>query len=156
MTSRSPCHREHGFTLIELMIAVVVVGLLLSVALPSFLDSIRKSRRSDAYQALSAVQQAQERRRANVPAYTGNLTAALPTGLALTSTSPAGYYTITIPAADATGYTVLATAVSGKSQVNDSDCVRLQIRMAVGNLFYGFGGASGTIDETVGNKCWNR
>ena len=65
-----------GFTLIEIMIVAVVLALLAAVALPSFLDSLRKSRRAEAFTALSAVQQAQERWRSNNAAYAANLTAA--------------------------------------------------------------------------------
>jgi len=41
-----------GFTLIELLIVVVVVAVLAAIAFPSYLDSVRKGRRSDAQQAL--------------------------------------------------------------------------------------------------------
>ena len=51
-----------GYTLIEVMIALAIIAILASVAMPSFFDSIRKSRRSEAVAALSAVQQAQEGR----------------------------------------------------------------------------------------------
>jgi prepilin-type N-terminal cleavage/methylation domain-containing protein len=57
--------RTHGFTFIELMIAVVIVGALAAVALPSFLDQIRKSRRAEAISTLATLQQAQERFRSN-------------------------------------------------------------------------------------------
>jgi type IV fimbrial biogenesis protein FimT len=35
---------EHGFTLIELMVAITVLGVLLAVAVPSFIDTIRNNR----------------------------------------------------------------------------------------------------------------
>ena len=149
--------RERGFTLIELMITVVIVGILSALVFPSFMDSIRKSRRSDATQALAAVQQAQERRRANQAAYTTDLAGALPAGLAMTAGTPGGYYTISLPAADAAGYTVLAAFVSGKSQENDGACKHLRIRQAGGNLFYGSAAtAAGPFDEAAGNRCWVR
>jgi type IV pilus assembly protein PilE len=50
-----------GFTLIELMIAVAIAGLLASIAYPSYMDSVRKSRRADAKAALSNAAQALER-----------------------------------------------------------------------------------------------
>ena len=149
--------RNRGFTLIELMITVVIVGILSALVFPSFMDSIRKSRRSDATQALAAVQQAQERRRANQAAYTTDLAGALPAGLAMTTGTPGGYYTISVSAADVTSYTVLAAFVSGKSQENDGACKHLRIRQAGGNLFYGSAAAAaGPFDEASGNRCWVR
>lgn len=146
-----------GFTLLELMIALVVLGILSAVAFPSFMDSIRKSRRSDATQALNAVQQAQERRRANQALYTADITGAVPAGLAMSDGTAGGYYTLTAEGATATAYTLIATAVSGKSQINDTNCVRLRIRVDSGNIFYGSAPATGSSwDESAGNRCWAR
>ena len=71
---------RRGFTLIEAMIVVAVVAILAAVALPSFMDSIRKGRRSDAFAAISQVQQAQERWRANHASYADQLSTAPPDG----------------------------------------------------------------------------
>ncbi len=43
---------KKGFTLIELMIVIVIVAILVGLAVPSFLESVRKSRRSDGLDAI--------------------------------------------------------------------------------------------------------
>ena len=125
---------RNGFTLIELMITVAIVAILAGVAYPSFLDQIRKGRRSDAIDVIARVQQAQERWRANNPQYT---TLA---NVGFSSASPSGYYTIASTAAAgaaaASGYTVTATAVSGKSQTSDSGCTVLTLTVAAGTPAY--------------------
>jgi type IV pilus assembly protein PilE len=140
-----------------MMMVVAVIGILAALALPSFLDAIRKARRSDAFAALTAVQQAQERWRSNRGAYTTALTAApsaTPPGLGLAATSGKGLYTLSIDAADATGYTVTATAASGTTQASDGNCRRLRVRLDRGNIVYGSADAGGDFDESAGNRCW--
>ena len=44
--------RQSGFTLLELMIVLVIVGILASIAIPSYRDSIRKSNRRAAQAVL--------------------------------------------------------------------------------------------------------
>lgn len=51
---------ERGFSLIELMIALVVVSVLVSIALPAYQDSIRKSRRADAQGILLDIAQREQ------------------------------------------------------------------------------------------------
>lgn len=149
-------NKRNGFTLIELMIALVVVALLSAVAFPSFMDTIRKSRRSEAFTALNCAQQAQERWRAGNASYTSNLTNAWPAGLGCLATTPNGYYSISIADVSETGYSVTATAVSGTSQANDTGCIRLRVRVAGGNVSYGSGGSGGPVDESSASQCWSR
>ncbi len=50
-----------GFTLIELMIVVAIIGILATIAYPSYQDSVKKSRRADAKSALMGFVNAMER-----------------------------------------------------------------------------------------------
>jgi type IV pilus assembly protein PilE len=150
--------RLRGFTLIELMIVVGVIALLSMIALPSYMDSVRKSRRAEAVAALSSLQQAQERWRANCPQYTTALTSpaasspasmcAVGTGLGLSATTSDGRYTIAVASATATGYTATATAVAGKGQTNDKalgvSCTPLTMAASAGNW------------SVTPTQCWSR
>lgn len=133
--------KVNGFTLIEVMIVVAIVGILAAVAIPSYLDSLRKSRRSDATTSLTRIQLAQETYRLNHATY-GNIT-----DLGIGTSSSDGYYTLNITGNNATAYTATATAVSGKSQASDTTVCRT-LTLTVTN-----GG------NTVGNtdaSCWSK
>ncbi len=53
-------HRRSGFTLIELMIVVAIIGILASVAIPSFRTYQWKAKRSEAFTNLSALAKTQK------------------------------------------------------------------------------------------------
>lgn len=112
-----------GFTLIELMIAVAIVGILAGIAYPSYQESVRESRRADAKGVLLGFANAMERHYTENNTYLGAATGGGDTGAPaiFSTTSPVGggaaFYSLTISAATARAYTLLATPVN--SQVGD-------------------------------------
>ena len=119
-------NKTSGFTLIELMIVVVIIGILLAIALPSYQGYTLRSHRADAHASLVDIAARQERFVAQNNTYTTEISAN--TGLGIGSTtSREGYYNMTVSACGggtiATCYVVTATATG--SQVNDTACVAI-------------------------------
>ncbi len=112
---------QHGFTLIELMITVAIVGVLASIAVPAYQDSVRKSRRADAKGVLMGLANAMERRFTETNSYEGAAgTTATPadTGTPRIYSIPSetdNFYTITISAANASSYTLSAVPAGAHS-----------------------------------------
>ena len=65
--------RARGFTLIEVVITVAIVAILVAVALPSYRDHIRKSRRAEAQAYLMAVASRQQQFLLDTRAYAPDL-----------------------------------------------------------------------------------
>ncbi len=133
-------NKNNGFTLVELLIVVAIVGLLAVVAYPSYQDSVRKTRRADAMAAVLSIQLAQQGFRGNCPFYaqalgnanTCGASAALSTVNAA-SASREGFYTLAIQANSATGnaYTIVATPVGG--QAADTECASMTLTVSAAN-----------------------
>lgn len=127
-------YRNSGFTLVELLIALAIIGLLSLVAYPSYQKSILRTNRADGIAAALAVQVAQEKFRASCPFYAQTLgstntcgASASASTVQATSTSPEGYYTITILANSATGNAYTINAAPTGNQAADTDCSPMRI-----------------------------
>ncbi|MCX7006971.1 MAG: prepilin-type N-terminal cleavage/methylation domain-containing protein [Kiritimatiellaeota bacterium] len=61
--------KKSGFTLVELAVVVVIIGVLAAFGVPRFLDSVERSKASESFNYLSAVRSAQERYHARQGTY---------------------------------------------------------------------------------------
>jgi type IV pilus assembly protein PilE len=145
-----PSRPANGITLVELMVVLAIAAILTAMAWPSFQDSVKKGRRSDAMAALAQVMQAQERWRSNNVTYQDSVT-----GLGQATTSPKGYYGLSVVAgtADATGYRLQAALVSGTAQATDTVCSSFFVEMRNGGISYTSAGGGGSANGTP-DPCW--
>src|ERR1041384_8823899 len=68
-------HRgRKGFTLVELAVVIIIIGVLAAFAVPRFLDSVERSKAAEAFNYLSAVRAAQERYQVRQGTYADDIT----------------------------------------------------------------------------------
>jgi type IV pilus assembly protein PilE len=142
--SYPPSGRNGGFTLIELMIVLAIVGILAAISYPSYKDSVYKSRRSEAKAALMDLATRQEQYFSNTKTYADTLAKL---GIT-TTTTPGGWYTLVepsnVPLVSGTIITYTLRANPNNDQANDAKCASLTLTHA------GVKSATGTTPAA----CW--
>lgn len=155
--------KNNGFTLIELMIAVVIVGILSAIAIPNYTESVNRGKRAEAQAALLGLATALERYFSNNNTYCGSAggaasftgTSACPTASGTptnyASRVPIGggtaYYNLRITALTQTTYTLQATRTG--SMASDK-CGTLTLAST------GEQGISGATAGTTAAQCWKK
>jgi type IV pilus assembly protein PilE len=139
--------RSRGFTVLEVMVATAVSGVLASIAYPSASAALQKARRSEALVAMMQIQVAEERWRADSSRY------AMLDELRLQSVTAGGHYHLDISVPDAQGYIALAEATG--AQAGDRPCRFLKLTLAEGVSVYASGETQATSnDATANRRCW--
>jgi len=146
--------RAAGFTLIELMVTVVIVSILASIAIPAYMSSVRKSRRTEARTALLDLAAREERYLATNSAYSS--TASDLGYSTLPGPTASGYYqlnvSVTAPSSTAAAqFTATATAVAGTGQDKDANCYVFKVTQTGAQTST----TSGGTDTTATGGCWN-
>ncbi len=134
---------RQGFSLIELMMTVAIVGILAGVAFPAYVSQMAKAKRSEGQAALLDLSTRMERFYSENRTYEGANIAGNNTSTLLPSTLtyPDGYYNLSISNQTDSSYTLIATPNSGTHK--DEDC---------GSLTLTHTGVKGS--STGDEKCW--
>jgi len=140
-------NKQTGFTLVELMIVVAIVGILAGIGYPSYSAYIMNNNRNDAKTALFKAQLLQEQFYLDNRQYATSLTI----GAANTLSGwddDSDYYSFSFSASSTVNnYTIIATAEAGSTQASDTNCASFTID--------NFGStASMNSANAVTTDCW--
>jgi type IV pilus assembly protein PilE len=147
-TSLHQRHAARGFTLIELMIVVVIIGVLASIALPQYNDYIRRSQISEAVSTLLDYRARMEQRFQDNRRF-DTATAALPNGDGICSVAPGSFTNLRF-------FTLTCTATDMNNDGTDSgnnNAMAYRI-VATGNASSRSNGVEYIIDEQ--DRRWTR
>lgn len=147
--------RTGGFSLVELMVVVAIVGLLAAIAYPNYTEHAQKSRRNTAKAALAEAALFMERNMTLYGCYHASSTAncilaaqsiSFPSTWASMPASGTQYYTLTLESVTANTFLLKATPLQGKAQASDR-CGSFTLNQA---------GVRGVVDGSLSDaaQCW--
>lgn len=129
-----------GFTLIEVLVSLAIIGILVTIAYPSYEHYLIKSRRTESQVALLNVANRLERYYLQENTYAG----ATLTALGVNTLTDSGYYQLTLSNLSDHSYT--ATALPQGSQTKDQACASLSLNQLGEKL------STGTAPTS---ECWH-
>lgn len=136
-------HRGLGFTLIEVMVVVAIVGILAAVAYPSYVEHVRKAARTEAMTSVLETANRLEQFYVDNRVYTNNLA-----GIGVNALTESDYYTLAVQIRDgAQAFTVTATPNSGPA-LQDSECGGFTVTDT------GRKGVTASTAPAVIDECW--
>ncbi len=135
-------YKQKGFTLIEVMIVVAIIGILASIAYPSYDEYVKRGNRTEGQAFLSDIAARQERQYTQTYKYVTDIDKINELGLSGDNAhvSETGKYTLGL-AGGGGGYTLTAN-----NQFNDAKCATLTLNAQ------GVRGSTGTRSDN--NECW--
>ncbi|KUM40104.1 type IV pilin protein [Pseudomonas sp. EpS/L25] len=141
---------QGGFTLIEVMIVVAIVGILAAIAYPSYMEHVRKGYRADAEASLTELSQFMERAFTGLGRYTSDAAGSTAPTLPFASSpkdSSRAVYDLSLSNVSTTGYTLQATPRANGPMAADR-CGSLTLTNT------GLKGQTGANVTTA--DCWRR
>lgn len=144
----SPGRRSRGFTLIEIMITVAIVGIVAAIALPSYRSYVDRARRADARTQLMQAAQFMQRFYSANDQYVNdragnNISSQMPANLARSPTDGPQIYALTIDATTI-AYTLTMAPMTGSPLATD----------ACGSFTLTSTGARGVTGTKTRDECW--
>ncbi len=136
MATTSVAVKPEGFSLIELIIALAIVAILATIALPSYQQQLLQTQRSDGTTALATFAQKMERYFLENGSYSGATTSLYQ------ELSNQGYYQLSVTSTS-DSYQLSATPLD--AQTEDSECATLTLNEL---------GERGITGSSTTEQCW--
>lgn len=141
--------RGSGFTLVELLVALLVASILLSIAVPGYRSYVMRARRTEATTALTTARAAQEKFFVQYGRYAAALAPAPPDGLGVPVSTATGYYGLSLRLTEGgAGFRLTATLRPGTPQSDDARCASFTVD------HNGLRGARSAAEDDTTGECW--